>query len=112
MQDANDYFACGDLIKQLPHGQFLLQAESQHVEPIVFGWLVGAYQYDRYISNKSDKKLAVLSISDEKGNADIVARAIKFAQATALTRDLVNTPAADMMPEDIAQAALVLAEKI
>ncbi|WP_019028691.1 leucyl aminopeptidase family protein [Colwellia piezophila] len=109
--DASDYFACGDLIKQLPHGKFLLQAEPEHVEAISFGWLVGAYQYDRYITNKSAKTLAGLSISDAEGNSDIVASAIKFAQATALTRDLINTPAADMMPEDIAQASLALAEQ-
>lgn len=109
--DASDFFACGDLIKQLPQGQYLLQAEPEHVEPISFGWLVGAYQYDRYISNKSDKKLASLALTDVEGNADIVDRAIKFAEATALTRDLVNTPAADMMPVDIAQTALELAEK-
>ena len=105
--DASDYFACGDLIKQLPQGQFLLQAESEHVAAISFGWLVGAYQYDRYITNKPEKTLASLAIN----NADIVASAIKFAQAPALTRDLVNTPAADMMPVDIAQAALELAEQ-
>jgi leucyl aminopeptidase len=105
--DASDFFACGDLIKQLPQGQYLLKADAKHVEAISFGWLVGAYQYDRYISNKSAKVLASLAIN----NADTVASAIKFAQATALTRDLVNTPAADMMPEDIAKAALNLAEK-
>ena len=109
--DASDYFACGDLIKQLPQGQFLLQAESEHVAAISFGWLVGAYQYDRYITNKSDKIFASLAISNTAGNAEIVESAIKFAQATALTRDLVNTPAADMMPVDIAQAALELAEQ-
>ncbi len=105
--DASDFFACGDLIKQLPQGQYLLQTEPEYIEPISFGWLVGAYQYDRYISNKSTKQLASLAIN----NVDIVESAIKFAQATALTRDLVNTPAADMMPVDIAQAALELAEQ-
>ncbi|KGJ91024.1 leucyl aminopeptidase family protein [Colwellia psychrerythraea] len=109
--DASDYFACGDLIKQLPQGQYLLQAESEHVEAISFGWLVGAYQFDRYISDKSEKALATLAINNVKGNIKIVANAIKFAQATALTRDLINTPAADMMPEDIAQASLSLAEQ-
>ncbi len=105
--DASDYFACGDLIKQLPTGQYLLKAEEQYVEAISFGWLVGAYQFDRYITNKSDKKFATLAIN----NADIVDNATKAAQATALTRDLVNTPAADMMPTDIAQATQELAAK-
>jgi leucyl aminopeptidase len=111
VSDASDYFSCGDLIKQLPHGQYLLQAEPEHIEAISFGWLVGAYQYDRYISNKSDKQLATLALTGVEGNVDIVDRAIKFAEATALTRDLVNTPAADMMPKDIAKAALTLAEQ-
>lgn len=105
--DASDYFACGDLIKQLPSGQYLLEAEEKHVEAISFGWLVGAYQFERYITKKSDKKFATLAIN----NADIVDKALKAAQATALTRDLVNTPAADMMPIDIAQATQELAAK-
>ncbi len=105
--DASDYFACGDLIKQLPQGQYLLEAKEEHIEAICFGWLVGAYQFDRYITNKPEQKLATLAIN----NADIVDNAIKAAQATALTRDLVNTPAADMMPIDIAQAAQELAAK-
>ena len=109
--DASDYFACGDLIKQLPHGQYLLQAQQEHIAAISFGWLVGAYQFDRYITDKSDKKLATLAITNEEGNTELVASAIKYAQATALTRDLVNTPAADMMPVDIAQATLELAEQ-
>jgi len=99
--DASDYFACGDLIKQLPHGQFLLEADNKFHQSISFGWLVGAYNFDRYVTNKADKKLAVLAINDQS----CVDNAIKFAQATALTRDLVNTPAADMMPEHLAQAA-------
>jgi leucyl aminopeptidase len=99
--DASDYFACGDLIKQLPQGQFLLQADNQFHAAISFGWLVGAYQFDRYVTNKTDKKLAVLAINDQTS----VDNAVKFAQATALTRDLVNIPAADMMPEHLAKAA-------
>ena len=111
VNDANDFFACGDLIKQLPQGQYLLTSAAEYVEAISFGWLVGAYTFDRYISNKPDKTFASLAITDAEGNANIVENAIKFAQATALTRDLVNTPAADMMPVDIAQASLELAEK-
>lgn len=105
--DASDYFACGDLITKLPSGQYLLEAEEKNIEAISFGWLIGAYKFDRYISKKSDKKFASLAIN----NADIVDKALKAAQATALTRDLVNTPAADMMPIDIAQAAQELAAK-
>ena len=105
--NASDFFACGDLIKLLPQGQYLLKSEPEHIESISFGWLVGAYTYDRYVSKKSDKILATLAIN----NAEIAERANNFAEATALTRDLINTPAADMMPEHLAQAADELAAK-
>lgn len=107
VKDANDYFACGDLIKQLPDKQYLLQAKPEHTDAICFGWLVGAYNYDRYVTKKSDKQLATLAIN----NTEIAVRAIKLAQATALTRDLINTPAADMMPENLAQTADELASQ-
>ncbi|MBU2871854.1 leucyl aminopeptidase family protein [Colwellia sp. E2M01] len=104
VNNASDFFACGDLIKQLPEGQYLLQSSPENIEAITFGWLVGAYNYDRYVSNKSDKKLASLALGKVNNSTDIVTKAIRFAQATALTRDLINTPAADMMPEHLAQA--------
>lgn len=109
--DANDFFACGDLIKQLPQTQFLLQSAPEHIESTCFGWLVGVYNYDRYVSNKSEKKLATLALSPTTQNEDIVQRAVKLAQATALTRDLINTPAADMMPDHLAQATDELAQQ-
>jgi leucyl aminopeptidase len=41
----------------------------------------------------------------------LVDDAINYAEATALVRDLVNTPAADMMPENLAQSAQELAQR-
>ncbi len=101
VSDANHYFACGDLIKQLPAGQYLLQADEKHHEAICFAWLIGAYQFDRYLSNKKESQLPTLAVN----NQTLVDSATKYAQATSLVRDLVNTPAADMMPEDLAHAA-------
>jgi len=100
-----NYFSCGELIKQLPVGNYQLQAANQYHDAICFSWLVGSYQFDRY--KKSDKQFPVLSIN----NQSTVDTAIKYAQATALTRDLINTPAADMMPEHLAQTAIQLAEQ-
>jgi len=98
------YFACGDLISLLPMGQYLLQAESQYHDAICFAWLMGSYQFNRYInSEQSFPNLAV-------GEQSVVDKAYKYALATALTRDLINTPAADMMPENLGDTALALAE--
>lgn len=101
VDDANHYFACGDLIKKLPTGQYLLEAASEHQQAICFAWLVGAYQYAPYKTNTTEKTLPSLAINEQA----LVDSAIKYAQATALVRDLVNTPAADMMPVNLGNTA-------
>jgi len=105
VDDPAHYFACGDLTAALPSGQYHLTCESEYQSAIAFGWAIGGYTFDRYKTN--DKKLAVLAIDD----ADIVASTLKFVEATSLVRDLVNTPAGDMMPQDIAACAHQLAEQ-
>ncbi|HCH69212.1 MAG TPA: leucyl aminopeptidase, partial [Colwellia sp.] len=40
----------------------------------------------------------------------LVDSAIKYAEATALVRDLINTPAADMMPKELGESAQALAD--
>ncbi|QBG36387.1 leucyl aminopeptidase family protein [Litorilituus sediminis] len=107
VDDASHYFACGDLITQLPEGQYLLQADEAHHQAICFAWLIGAYQFDRYINKKAEKALPVLAV----GKQALVDSASKYASATSLVRDLVNTPAADMMPEDLAHAAQDLVDE-
>ncbi|WP_371185494.1 M17 family metallopeptidase [Thalassotalea maritima] len=105
VKDTSDYFACGDLINQLPAGQYQLNADVVDHEAIAFGWLMGAYQFDRYKNN--DKTLAVLAID----NQTLVDDAIKQFKATSLVRDLVNTPAADMMPQHLSAATKALADE-
>lgn len=107
VDDATHYFACGDLINKLPSGQYLLQAAKEHYSAIAFAWLMGAYQFSPYKTNNTEKKLPSLAIENEQ---TVVDEAIKYAQATALVRDLVNTPASDMMPENIADSAQYLAD--
>ena len=99
------YFACGELIKQLPTGQYLLQADEQYQDAICFAWLAGSYQFDRY---KSSNKIFPTLAVERQSTVD---KALKYAEATRLTRDLVNTPAADMMPENLGKAAVELTEK-
>jgi leucyl aminopeptidase len=107
VSNINDYFACGDLIKQLPQGQYLLNAEKSHHGSICFGWLVGAYQFNHYFSTDTQQNFPVLALD----NQALVDSTIKYVQATALTRDLINTPAADMMPEHLSQATQLLADE-
>ncbi len=68
------------------------------------GWGMGAYRFDRYLSEKSDPPLLVLD--DEATETEI----ISSVAATALCRDLINTPASDMGPVALEQAAKDLAK--
>ena len=105
VNDASEYFACGDLINQLPAGQYLLVTEDENKAAVAFGWCVGSYRFTRY---KGDEKtLPVLAVADEA----IMQEAVKLSDATALVRDLVNTPAGDMMPEHLSQACQDLAQE-
>jgi len=106
VEDASHYFACGDLITKLPTGQYLLEAAPEHQQAICFAWLVGAYKFSAYKSNQQQKSLASLAVNKQA----LVDNAIKYAEATALVRDLVNTPASDMMPVNLGDTAQYLAE--
>ena len=103
--DPGHHFACGDLIEQLPAVQFLLNTDFEHQTGVAFAWAVGSYRFERY--KKNDKPQAVLAID----NAELVETAIKQAQATALVRDLVNTPSADMMPQHLGETAEALGKE-
>jgi len=69
------------------------------------GWLIGGYRMSRYRLDGSEPPRAVLvpPMGADLEYADAAAR------ATALARDLINTPANDLGPEELAQAAMDLA---
>jgi leucyl aminopeptidase len=71
----------------------------------LLGWLMGTYRMTRYRLDGPQPPRAVLLPPPE---ADLE-YADAAAQATALARDLINTPANDLGPEELADAALELA---
>ncbi|MEW6996918.1 M17 family metallopeptidase [Colwelliaceae bacterium BS250] len=101
LDNPNHYFASGDLVKQLPIAHYQYHGDTEYQEAFAFGWVMGCYQFDLY---KQTQQHATLVID----NKALVAKVLKFANASALVRDLVNTPAADMMPEHLGQTALAL----
>ena len=107
VNDLQDMFACGDLPTILPMGEYQVDnvRDPDRLVAIAFAWGCGAYRYDRY--RKSEGQSAQLNIDD----ADVVREAKDLIEAVSLTRDLVNTPASDMMPEDLASVTQHLAER-
>jgi len=71
----------------------------------LLGWLMGSYRMSRYRLDGSEPPRAVLV---PPPGADLE-YADAAARATALARDLINTPANDLGPEELAQTAVDLA---
>jgi len=98
--------AVGTLPGLLPPGLYHLADEVADAELAAVAWGLGAYRYRRYKSADGDE-VAQLKVSR---GADI-ARARAVVEAVWLGRDLVNTPASDMGPEELETAARRLAEQ-
>ncbi len=96
----------GDLARKLPEGVYALEEGLDQDRAMGFslGWLLGAYRFDRYKEPKPDAadapdaKLRCPDNCDRKLLKDTVA-------AIFLVRDLINTPAGDMGPSALAEAA-------
>ena len=90
------------LAETLPEGTYRL--ESSAPGPAALGWLLGQHKFDRYLKNDNPRGPRILLTSDVAQIDGI----FREAEAVALVRDLVNTPAADMGPGDLdAEAARI-----
>lgn len=92
------------LAARLPAGRYRVEGVSPGAAAL--GWLLAQYRFDRYKSDAEPRPERVLLTPEA---ADIP-EAIRLATATALVRDLVNTPASDMGPADLQHAAEALAK--
>ncbi len=96
----DDPWACGDLPAKLPVGSYHLVAASEPValESMTIGWGLGAYRFAHY---KATDPVGAKLVIDPACDAELVKTQVA---ATCLVRDLINTPAEDMMPEHLAAA--------
>jgi leucyl aminopeptidase len=92
------------LAEVLPAGTYRL--EGVNAGKALLGWVTAQYRFDRYRKTPDAEGPRVLVT----GNAAAIAPALAEAAATALVRDLVNTPAADMGPAELEAAAARLAK--
>jgi len=99
-------WALAGAVRKLSPGLYRLETDQDAAwrTQAAIGWGLGAYRFDRY--KASEKPVPALQL-DEDVDADEVLRVV---DATALVRDLVNTPAQDMMPQHLAEAARMLAD--
>jgi len=93
------------LSEALPEGSYRLAEGDPGIA--AFGWLVGQHRFTRYKRPKDERAGRVLLTSD----AAAIDALVRLAEATALVRDLVDTPPADMGPADLESIATELARK-
>ena len=74
----------------LPEGTYRASSPAGRA---TLGWLLGQHRFDRYRSG--DKAGPRVLLSDDPAT---IGATVRLASATALVRDLVDTPAADMGP--------------
>lgn len=102
----HDFFACGELVNQLPAGEYFPATTDETVlRSLAISWGLSAYQFELYKS--SEKEYPVLNIA----NQTLAEEAQSFIKGICLTRDLINTPASDMMPEHLSEQTQTLAKQ-
>lgn len=104
---ADDPWACGGLSTTLPQGDYYLAGEWSAAvkERLALGWGLGAYQFTRY--RQAKPPTARLSVDSTCDLRQVRAQ----IQAIGLVRDLINTPAEDLMPEHLADTMVVLGKE-
>jgi leucyl aminopeptidase len=93
---AADGFSAVRVCRQLPAGTYAFQGEVKHVE---LAWCLEAYDFARYKNQQHPARRLVCS---NHVNYEAV---ISQANATCLVRDLINTPANDLGPDELEAAA-------
>ena len=91
---------------RLPEGVYRLDAERapEAATLAALGWALGGYAFDRYTAKARPK--AALAWPDGADRAEVE----RLAAAAALVRDLINAPACDLGPAELAEAARATVE--
>jgi leucyl aminopeptidase len=100
-----DLFRPGSLPGLLPAGVYRFANAPHDTRLATLAFALGSYRFSRYRKNDAP---GVRLIPPEGIDVAAIAR---MAQAATLARDLINTPANDMGPEELAQAAQHLARR-
>ena len=103
----DDFWAYADLPGRLPEGTYRIDARMDRAAATgaALGWAMGCYAFDRYAA-KSAAPVPALVWPEGANRAHVRAA----AEATTAVRDLINTPAGDMGPAELAAAVRRVAE--
>jgi leucyl aminopeptidase len=102
---ADQLFACAELANLLPKQAFQLMCDHTTQKNVAIAFGLAQYKFDRYKQATSAQASLLID------NQEIVDSAHQFINATYLVRDMVNTPASDMMPEHMSELVQVVAKQ-
>jgi leucyl aminopeptidase len=100
-------FALSLAATALPEGTWQLQGDltADALHEAALGWLLAGYRFARYAPDVAPKARLVCPDGLDR------ARLEAMAEAEAFTRDLINTPASDMGPDELEAAVRLLANR-
>jgi len=99
-----DPFLAGKLAGALPRGVYRFANAPHDVRLAALGFAFGGYRFARYGKSRSELRLEPPESVDIRELSRIV-------EAVYLARDLINTPANDMGPDELAVAATAVAAR-
>jgi leucyl aminopeptidase len=93
---------------RLPEGSYRIDPEPATPEAtrVALGWALGAYAFTRYRKPGRPPAELIWPARADRGHVE------RTARASTLVRDLVNTPAEDMGPAELAQEAGAMARRL
>ncbi|RDV04461.1 leucyl aminopeptidase family protein [Undibacter mobilis] len=101
--DTIDTFRPGALVNLLPAGTYRFANAPHDARLAALAFATGAYQFTRY--RKADARKVKLVLPKGVDGSEVS----RIAEGVALARDLINTPANDLGPEELEAAARKLA---
>jgi len=100
-------WALASLPGTLPEGKYRLDArlDRESATKVALGWALGSYSFTRYKAPK--RRFATLVWPREADREEVE----RLRQGVFLARDLINTPAEDLGPSELAAAAQSVAKR-
>lgn len=97
--DALSPWCLAKLAESLPEGTYKLAAGDPG--PAALGWLLGQHKFEAYRSKDKEERGPRVLLTSEAAQVQAF---VRLADATALVRDLVNTPAGELGPAELEKA--------
>jgi leucyl aminopeptidase len=95
----------GKLASSLPAGNYHFEGDLDDPHLASLGWMLGAYRFTKYNNRKIQGAELVLPKGVDAGDI------IRDAEASYLARDLINTPANEMGPDELEKAIRTMGRK-